>query len=165
VALLSIPELNSFPNDVVNNRLFYLLKDQTPFKGDNAYEWSHFGNILPARQIVGPGVSYNVSSPVYIAIDSCGNAWITNGGGTTVTKLSPKGVVIGTYTVGNSPVGIAIDASGNVWVVNNLGGTVTKLSPTGAAIGTFTVGSSPTGIAIDASGNVWVTNTVGSTVT
>ena len=86
-----------------------------------------------------------------------------------MTKLSPSGATLGTYSAGsentNSPNDIAIDASGNVWVTNYEGNYVTEFSPAGAKLGNYKVGDNPYGIAIDSSGNVWVTNYNGNTVT
>ena len=93
--------------------------------------------------------------------------WVADGGSNSVTKLSPNGAVLGTFTAGNFPGDIAIDASGNVLVTNNVGSSnnVTKLSPGGAVLGTFTVGNSISDIAIDAPGNVWVNSYLINSVT
>jgi streptogramin lyase len=114
-----------------------------------------------------------------IAIDASGNVWVTStvlivqtGGFPSlayeypVTKLSPSGAVLGTFTIltttyPGSLGSIAIDASGNVWVIfarSCCSGSVIKLSSNGEVLGTFDAGYYPAGIAIDASGNVWITS-------
>jgi len=114
----------------------------------------------PSIQAISAG-----SSPIGIAIDASGNAWVANSGGNNVTELSSSGTTLGTFSVGSTPSYLAIDASGNIWVTNNGGSTVTELSSSGATLGTFSVGANPFGIAIDASGNVWVANRSSFTVT
>jgi streptogramin lyase len=110
-----------------------------------------------------------------IAIDSTGNAWVVNQGGTSVTEISNIGTFLsGTngFTGGglNNPIGIAVDGSGNAWVTNQNGNSVTEISSAGAFLSGangFTGGglNDPFGIAIDSSSNVWVVNDNGSSVT
>ena len=104
------------------------------------------------------------SDPFDLCFDGT-NMWVTNSGGTTVTKLlAATGAVIGTYSVGSAPFGICFDGT-NMWVANSGGSTVTKLlAATGALIGTYTVGTGPEGICFDGT-NVWVSNAGGTTVT
>lgn len=119
-------------------------------------------------------ISYSgggLNGPQGIAIDGSGNAWITNDGVASVTKLSNLGVVLsGTsgYTGGglSLPYGIAIDGTtpGNAWIANNTSGSVTELSSTGTVLsptGGYTACnlSGPKGIAIDGSNNVWIPDT------
>jgi hypothetical protein len=110
------------------------------------------------------------SSPMGIAIDTFGNAWIANSFSGTVTELSNSGTVLsgaGGYTGGglNTPFAIAFDGSGNAWIVN-VSDSLTKLSSSGVPISPST-GYTGAGlfhsenIAVDTSGNVWVTNNAG----
>jgi hypothetical protein len=118
-----------------------------------------------------------LNQPQETAIDSSGNAWVTNYGDNAVTELSSAGAILsGTngYTGGglSFPLGIAIDGAGNAWMANQLGvagqlGTVTELSSAGAALSGsngYTGGglNAPYGIAIDGSGNAWVSNLTNS---
>ncbi len=106
------------------------------------------------------------TNPLGIAIDSSGDAWVTNTGNGDITELSPTGATIGTYAVGTNPLNPSIDSAGNIWVPNNGSGTVTELSPKGATIGTYsTGGTGPMGTAIDSAGNIWVTNNGSNNVT
>jgi DNA-binding beta-propeller fold protein YncE len=112
------------------------------------------------------------SNPQAIAFDGK-NMWIASGvagsdggavGSGTVTKLSPSGVVLGTFAVGSDPKGIAFDGT-NMWVTGQGDGTVTVLSPTQATpVMTFSnVGTAPLGIAFDGA-NMWVANQGDATV-
>jgi len=110
-----------------------------------------------------------LNGPRAIAIDSAGNAWVANGLGSSVTKISSAGTFLsGTSGYAgsglNAPFGIAIDASGNAWLANtDLNGAI-ELSSTGAFLSGpngYSGGglNEPDGIAIDASGNAWLANT------
>lgn len=115
--------------------------------------------IVQPQDLPFTATTYNVgNSPYGIAIDSLGNAWVTNFGDNTVSEILTSGSVAGPFPVGAGPMGLAIDPSGNVWVANSGGNTVTELSSSGAVLGTFPVGTGPHNIAIETSGNVWVTN-------
>ncbi len=122
------------------------------------------------------------SHPEGLAIDPAGNVWVVNkgidngtpgipgiaNGDSSVTELSSKCTVIGTYVAGSLPETVAVDSAGNVWVANgyNRGtgtslanSSVTELGPTGAVIHTYAaIGYQPYSLAIDPAGNVWVTN-------
>ena len=109
--------------------------------------------------------------PEQVAIDSAGNAWVANGGGSVTEISSTGGFLSGTtgYTDGtlSTPIGIAIDTSGNVWVANNSGNSVTELSSARTFLNNYTSGGldESTGIAIDSAGNAWVANQNTHTVT
>jgi streptogramin lyase len=113
-----------------------------------------------------------LNAPTGIAIDGLGNAWVTNSGSNSVTRLSSAGANLsgsGGYTVGglNGPSAIAIDLAGNAWVANQSGGDVTELTGSGTAVSgsPFAAGSGTDAIAIDGSGNVWAANNSGNSVT
>ena len=93
------------------------------------------------------------------------NMWIANSGSNSVTKLSPTGAVLGTFTIGSGPAGIAFDGT-NMWVANSGSNSVTELSPSGAVLGTFAVGTRPEGIAsARTTHTIWVTNSGSTSVT
>jgi len=62
------------------------------------------------------GISYSgISTPVGVAIDGSGDAYISSSGG-TITELSPKGITAATSAfVGSDISYITIDSGGNIW--------------------------------------------------
>ncbi len=105
------------------------------------------------------------TEPTAIAIDGSGNIWVVNSGSADITKLNPKGALIGKYPVppiaGFKSLGgdIAIDGSGNIWVVDN--GRIVGMNQAGVARVYGTSLKSPIvaatgGIAIDRNGNIWI---------
>jgi hypothetical protein len=137
---------------------------------------SSSGSILSgANGYAGGGIS-----PLGIAIDGSGNAWVVTdpgfSGNGSVIKLSSSGSVLSGstgYTGGgiSDPTSLAIDNSGNAWVINYpyfyTGGgrgssSVSELSNLGSTLSGasgFTGGglNGPTAIALDGSGNAWMT--------
>jgi hypothetical protein len=115
-----------------------------------------------------------LSLPTQVAVDTLGNAWVTNSvayGPTYVNlgvaEIPASGSAVNNYTTGgiNLPLSLALDASNNVWVANQSvsGGNVSRITNAGAA---FTSNVGPFGgseedgvesIAIDPSGNAWTT--------
>jgi len=114
-----------------------------------------------------------LSAPYGVAIDSTGNAWITNTSGGTVTEFTPAGTVATTYTLspGATPKGIAIDRGGSVWVADSALNAVQKLTLSNATTvngsSSYTVGglNGPVAIAIDSGNNAWIANLTGNSVT
>jgi len=123
------------------------------------------------------GILYSgggLNTPDGIAIDSAGNAWVTNSVfNSVVTEISNTGTFLsGTtgYPAGGGlkyPGGSAIDVAGNVWVTNSIGVSVTKLSSAGTVINQYTASSMPLPdqIAIDGAGNAWITDSLSDVVT
>jgi streptogramin lyase len=110
-----------------------------------------------------------LNTPYGIAIDAAGNAWITNLGGSAVTKLTSAGTLVSNYSATGliGAKGIAIDRSGNVWVANTPMNSVIEFNSSGVADTPYTVGglNGPVSIAMDSGGNAWVANLVGNSVT
>ena len=109
--------------------------------------------------------------PQGIRSDACGNIWIANNGGASITKF-PRGEVSRAVTFEidiRDPFGVAIDGTGNVWVTGSGNDRVAKLAPDGkpAPGSPFIVRGldNPLEIAIDAAGNAWVANQGGRSVT
>jgi hypothetical protein len=121
-----------------------------------------------------------LSSPVAVAVDPLGNAWVANGNG-TLSALSPTGSAVSPsagYSGGgltSSVGGLAIDGLGNIWTANDdspgsvswFAGTNATINGTATPAGTplspstgITQGiNTPTGaVGIDNSGTVWVLN-------
>jgi streptogramin lyase len=112
-----------------------------------------------------------IRKPQGVRSDTCGNIWIANSGGSSVTKL-PGGDFARavTYEIdARDPYGIAIDGGGNVWITGSGNDRVIKLSPDGkpAPGSPFIVKGldKPLEIAIDFAGNAWVANSSGRGVT
>jgi streptogramin lyase len=113
-----------------------------------------------------------LSAPYGIAIDTAGNAWISNSGASSVLELSSTGAVAQTLAGGGliGPKGIAIDRSNNVWVAVPSANSVVEFSSTGtlqSGAAGYTAGglNGPVALAMDSAGNAWVANLTGSSVT
>ncbi len=114
-----------------------------------------------------------LSAPYGVAIDSGGNAWVSNAGGSSVTQLTASGAVANIYSGAGllGPKGVAIDYSGNVWVANPTTNSVVKIalsSPTVISGGTaYSAGglNGPVAVAADQSNNIWIANLNGNSVT
>ncbi|MEM8547044.1 MAG: hypothetical protein AAGF46_02655 [Pseudomonadota bacterium] len=128
-------------NDSEGNLYVSNFNDATVSKITPAGEVTKFADVLPG--------------PAGIVVDSADNVIVSqygvgNGDGTTVTKISPAGVVSALSTGGllQAPVATAIDADDNVYVANFNEGSVIKISPEGEqtfvatveGVGSFTVG-------------------------
>jgi len=94
----------------------------------------------------------SLNAPAAVAIDLSGNAWLTNAGNSTVTKISASGTTGTVFTGGNmsTPSSLAIDAGGNIWIGNSGNASITGISSTGVLTNyTGTLISAPTAIAIN----------------
>jgi hypothetical protein len=141
------------------------------FDGANIWVGAH--NIVKLRASDGANLgSFDIgntgTNPSQgIAFDGT-NIWAANTGTNsapqhTVTKLSPSGQILGTFTVGSAPEAMAFDGF-SIWVSNNNSGTVSQLRASdGATLGTFTVGTLPNGIGFDGA-NIWVANSASNSV-
>ena len=116
-------------------------------------------------------VQYNgVSGATDVAVDSAGDAWVTDATGNSLSELTPLGLIssgFGPPEIISKPIGIAIDPSGYIWVANSGNNTLAKFTPIGGLISGlgFTGGlNNPQGIASDASGNIWVANKGNSSI-
>lgn len=103
--------------------------------------------------------------PIGIAIDASGNAWVANSGSSSVSVLTPTGLLLNTLPTGSFPRSVKIDASGNVWVTNQNDDTIYVYDSAGSQIDTLNTGNGPHVISIDHSGNAWVTNYIDHNVT
>jgi hypothetical protein len=93
-----------------------------------------------------------LSSPVAVAIDLNGNAWVANHGNSSVTEIVASGSSGTVFSGGglNAPSGVAVDASNNVWVSNGGNSSVTEIGTGGAYTNYPGSGiASPTAIAIN----------------
>ena len=95
------------------------------------------GNATLALTIGSSPSNVQVSIPnaVNLAIDSTGNVWVTSSAASSnLTKISPTGSVLGTFSAGNKPDQLAIDGSGNVWVVGVGNNSINELSNAGMSL-------------------------------
>lgn len=125
----------------------------------------------------GTGTDASFSFPFAIAIDALGNVYmidqnnINGGGGGSLRKITPTGVVTTLIKSGIGGYGIAVDTLGNLYTTAD-NSTIIKINPagiittlaggvTGDADGTGTAASfyGPSGIAVDAQGNLYVADT------
>jgi len=95
------------------------------------------GNIAPEATIADAsgGGHTQLNSPSGLALDSGGNIYVTNDGGSgSVTvyaagskgDVAPKAIISGSNTGLATPRGIAIDSKGNIYVANASDGVVTE---------------------------------------
>ena len=96
------------------------------------------GNVAPEATIAdGASKRTQLNSPAGLALDSRGNIYVTNDGGSnSITvyaagsngNVAPKAVISGSDTGLSTPRGIAIDSDGNIYVANASDGVVTDES-------------------------------------
>jgi hypothetical protein len=95
--------------------------------------------------------------------DSQGNEWCADYGASTLTKLSPLGVVLYSFAVPNGPTHVMIDLNNSVWVASQNGNAVYEFTSAGVAVpgSPYTDAgaiSTPAGISNDGSGHTVVAN-------
>jgi hypothetical protein len=120
------------------------------------------------------GISYTgVNTPVGVAIDGKGDAYVTSSGG-TISELSPKGIVSGTSAgLGTSISYLTIDstAAGNIWTPSSSNDNVYELTSAlalkvtyVATNGTVNLSANPHQITADGSGEVYIADASNSLV-
>jgi sugar lactone lactonase YvrE len=126
------------------------------------------------------------NSPYHVAVDMCGNIFVTDNGNNKIRKITPQGVVTtlaGTGTTGadNGPGssatfsglnGITIDSNNNIYVADQSNHRIRMISNTTGVVSTFAGNgtpssvdgpvanatlSSPCGVAADSNNNIYVT--------
>jgi hypothetical protein len=141
----------------------------------------------------GTGTAARFSTPDAVAVDSGGNVYVADSGGTKVRKIAPGGIVTtlagmsgntgsadGTGAAAQfyAENGIAIDTAGNVYVTeaNNTVRKVTQAGVVTTLAGVSNVGGSsngsgaaalfsdPFGIAVDAAGDMFITDKDNDTI-
>ncbi len=120
----------------------------------------------PTAQSVSTFAAGNgLNADVQLARGPDGYVYTNNFGGTTISRISPAGVVsqftdLGT---GNQPRGLAFDSAGNLYVGVGSSGAANgdvldRITPAGAVTQVATGFTQPDGLAIDSSGNIYVAN-------
>jgi DNA-binding beta-propeller fold protein YncE len=113
---------------------------------------------------------FSTDKPTRMAVDSAGNAYVTEEYAGKVVKLSPSGKVLTSWSTGNGgythPLGIAVDSAGNVYVADTAREQIIKYSSTGSELAAWgSYGSEPgqfnypAGVALDSAGNIYVADT------
>jgi hypothetical protein len=110
------------------------------------YYFSTFTGISAYGHSDGSGSAARFFHPAGIALDSAGNAYITDAGNNTIRKITPAGVVttlagspglkgdadgIGSAARFDIPWGIVSDVAGNLYVENAGNRTIRKITPQG----------------------------------
>ena len=116
-----------------------------------------FSSIV--SQTVSTLVTNNSGIIADLTVDSNGNIYITQGlGGSSISKITPDGIV-STYVSGlNGTTGITIDDDGNLYVGEYFSHRILKIE-TDSTITTYASGiSGPGGLAFDQQGNLYVAN-------
>jgi hypothetical protein len=155
-----------YPRDTNGNSLVSTLFN---IAGSTANPFTPALATAPSDFAVALVFTGSFTSPYGIAIDSSGNAWVTNATTSgSVSVLSPLGVPLTGSPFGSGsldvPKGLAIDQNGSAWVANTTGNSLVQLTSQGAVSATYTTDiSSPNSVAIDASNNVWVANSASVT--
>jgi sugar lactone lactonase YvrE len=201
--IVSIVAGNSMANNVNgqgSSAGFYDPEDLTVDASGNIYVADTYNNqirkITPDGLVstplftFEPGNTINENAfiePFSLVMDASGNLLIAVSGGSTISKVSPNGLIStvagsstggitngqGTAATFNIPEGIAVDASGTIYVADTYNNAIRKITPTGLVstfAGSGTTGSGdgqgtdasfnhPTGIVLDASGNVYIGDT------
>jgi PKD repeat protein len=146
--------------------------------------WTSWNGGLSLRVMTNSGSSLSgttgysgggLQSPLEIAIDGSGNAWVasmawaSSGMGSGLFEFSSTGSVLsgsngytGVYPY--EPNCVAIDGSGNAWVTEDIVNAVAKLSSKGVILSgahgyTGDGLNRPGCLAIDGAGNAWIFNT------
>jgi streptogramin lyase len=105
-----------------------------------------------------------ISDPLWIALDSSGNAWTPSSTGNYLGELAAGGTQGVAKSGITSSYAVAVDGSNNVWVA----GTGNEIQETagGKLLGTHTGGglNAPYMISVDGGGNLWIANSGTSTL-
>ncbi len=174
---------NIYVADYLNNAIRKITPDGTvtTFAGHPG-EWNY-------GAADGVGSLARFHNPTGVAVDTFGNVYLADYGGSTIRKITPGGMVttiagsygqegstdgVGSAARFNYPAGIAIDKAGNLFVADSLNATIRKIDPTGmvttiagaagiygTADGTGTSArfAQPNGVTFDSTGNIFVADT------
>ncbi len=105
-------------------------------------------------------------SPVALAFDSGGNAWIATGSGGTVRKFNSGGTLLNEYSSAAGGTGgtftsipdVKVGANGNIYVADYSNSRVVVLDSAFNYVGSASSGQNISAIALDSSGNLWTSD-------
>ena len=114
----------------------------------------------------------SLNAPAGVAVDSSGDAYISDTGNNRIVKVAPDGTaaaltISGLSTALSSPLGISTDAAGNLYIADSANSRIVMVTPSGTgsvlSMGSVTL-SAPQGVAVDPSGNIYVADTGNSRI-
>lgn len=147
------------------------------------------GSAGVAGSADGTGNAARFNYPTGIAVDSSGNAYVSDTTNNLLRKITPAGVVTtmagvtgvagssdgtGSAALFNTPGGVAVDTSGNVYLADTGNSAIRKISPTNVVTtlaglpgiaglkdgtGSNAWFNQPKALTVDSSGNVFVADT------
>ena len=120
----------------------------------------------------GQATSASLVQPRYVAVDSAGNFYVSDGYFEQVFRVTPAGVITayaGNGTQGFSgdggqataaelfqPVGLAVDSADNLYIADSGNYRVRMVTPAGVISTVALVGTGVDAVAVDGSGNLYV---------
>ena len=174
------------------HRLLYLLivllaLDFTNKAAAETYNFTTLAGSGSNGSMNGSGSTAQFNAPWGIAVDSAGNVYVSEGGGSglslppshLIRKISPTGVVStlagslgssglvdgqGTNAKFSYPRGLAVDSEGNVYVADSGNNAVRKITPSGLVSTVATGFSLCSALVLDGTGNMYVTDSNSSTI-
>ena len=163
--------------------------------GATAYPGGHTtGGNTNVINLGGAGGTTMFLYPTGVAVDSAGNAYVTDASYNTIQKITSTGLAsrlagspgfaglhdgAGSVALFNQPGGNALDSAGNVYVADTGNATIRKVAPDGTVstlagspasrgnqdgTGAGASFAAPSGVALDGAGNVYVADAFSQTI-
>ncbi len=96
------------------------------------------------------------ATPLAVAADDQGGAWVADTRGGRLVALSSAGARRLEVDLEGRPVALALAADGTLWACDAADGSVARVAPDGAIRGRTPVGVGPCDLALDGAGHAWV---------